>query len=82
MSAESKPQRVVHSKIARQVFHYCESIGISDREQMELLTGQVIQRLEQIYRPLPGMDSALPESRLTASAIQGTVKQILAEGSQ
>jgi len=70
------------NRIARQVFHYCESIGISDREQMELLTEQVIQRLEQTYHPFPGMESALPESRLTASAIQDTVKQILAEGSQ
>ncbi len=82
MSEESKPQRVLHSRIARQVFHHCESIGISDREQMELLTGQVIQRLEQIYHPFPGMESAIPESRLTTHAIQDIVKQILAEGSQ
>ncbi len=82
MSEESKPQRVLHSRIARQVFHHCESIGISDREQMELLTGQVIQRLEQIYLPFPGMESAIPESRLTTHAIQDIVKQILAEGRQ
>ena len=81
-SRESKLQHALHSRIARRVFHYCESIGISDREQMELLTGQVIQRLEQIYRPFPGMESAVPEPRLSEHAIQDTVKQILAEGSQ
>ncbi len=79
---ESKLQHALQNRIARRVFHYCESIGISDRDQMELLTGQVIQRLEQIYRPFPGMESAVLEPRLTEHAIQDTLKQILAEGSQ
>ena len=78
---ESKLQHALHNRIARRVFHYCESIGISDRKQMELITSQVIQRLEQIHRPFPGMESAVPELSLTEHTIQATVKQILAEGS-
>ena len=82
MTEKTRSEHLLRSRIARQVFHYCESIGISDRERMELLTSEAIQRLEQAYLPLPGMESAIPESRLTAHAIQDTVKQILAEGSQ
>lgn len=73
---------LLRSRIARHVFHYCESVGMSDRQRMEQLTGEVIQRLERAYLPLPGMDTVIPESRLTPHAIQDIVKQILAEGSQ
>jgi hypothetical protein len=61
---------LLNNRIARQVFHYCASIGISDRERVERLTEQVIKRFEQIYSPLPGMETAIPVSRLTAQAIQ------------
>ena len=81
MSEGGGSEHLLRSRIARQVFHYCESIGISDRERMEWLTGDVIRRLEQAYLPLPGMEISIPESRLTPHAIQDTVKQILAEGS-
>ncbi|MGB2800457.1 MAG: ribonucleotide reductase N-terminal alpha domain-containing protein, partial [Dehalococcoidia bacterium] len=82
MSEKTGSERLLRNRIAHQVFLYCESIGISDRERMELLTSEAIQRLEQAYRPFPGMESAVPESRLTSRAIQDTVKQILTEGSQ
>jgi len=82
MSLRSGSEHLLRSRIARHVFHYCESVGMSDRQRMEQLTGEVIQRLEQAYLPLPGMDIAIPESRLTPHAIQDIVKQILAEGSQ
>jgi len=82
MSLRSGSEQLLRSRIARHVFHYCESVGISDRQRMEQLTGEVIQRLERAYLPLPGMDIAIPESRLTPHAIQDIVKQILAEGSQ
>ena len=82
MAEESGHELLSRNRIARHVFHYCESIGISDRERVEHMTEQVIQRLEQTYHPFPGMESAVPESRLTTSAIQDITKQILAEGSQ
>ena len=49
---------------------------------MELLTSDAIQRLEQTYLPLPGMESAVPESHVTPHAIQEILKQIIDEGSQ
>jgi len=82
VTESSRSEYLLRSRIARQVFHYCESIGISDRERMELLTSQAIQRLEQAYLPLPGMESAIPESRVTPHAIQEILKQIIDEGSQ
>ena len=82
MSEKSRSEHLLRSRIARQVFHYCESIGISDRERMELLTSDAIQRLEQTYLPLPGMESAVPESHVTPHAIQEILKQIIDEGSQ
>ena len=72
---------LLRNRIARHVFHYCASIGISNRERVERLTEQVIQRLEQTHPAFPGMESAIPESRLSAQAIQETAKQVLAEGS-
>ena len=54
----NKPDR---TRIARAVFTAAESAGISDRYQIELLTQQVIERLEQ-PQPLPGMEHLVPES--------------------
>jgi len=61
------------SQIARTIFTAAESMGISDRQQIEKLTQQVIERLEQTQsipgmetvgqpQPLPGMEELIPKS--------------------
>lgn len=82
MSEKHRSERLVRNRIAHHVFHYCESEGISDRERVEWLADQVIQRLEQTYQSFPGMEGVMPEWRLTSRAIQDVIKKILAEGSQ
>ncbi|MCK4697839.1 MAG: hypothetical protein KAT53_05985, partial [Dehalococcoidia bacterium] len=81
-ASRNKGSTLLRNRIARAVFGAADSIGISDREVVEQLTEQVIQRLEQTYRSFPGMESAIPESQLRPAEIQAAVKQILAEGSQ
>jgi len=81
-TSRNRGSTLLHNRIARAVFGAADSIGISDREVVEKLTEQVIQRLEQTYRSFPGMEGAIPESRLRPAEIQATVKQILAEGSE
>ncbi len=62
------------SQIARTIFTAAESMGISDRHQIEKLTRQVIERLEQTppvpgmetvgqSQPLPGMEHLVPKSQ-------------------
>ena len=46
---------VDRNRVARAIFAAAESMGIRDRELLEKLTGQVIQRLE-LSQPLPGME--------------------------
>jgi len=82
VTESSGSENLLRSRIARQVFHYCESIGISDRERMELLTSEAIQRLEQAYLTFPGMEITVPESRVTPHVIQEILKHIIDEGSQ
>ena len=51
------------SRIARAVFSAAESMGISDRQQIEQLTLRVINHLDQTQRlaqPLPGMEHLVP----------------------
>ena len=61
------------SQIARVIFAAAESMGISNRQQIEMLTRQVIERLEQTQsiaemetvgqpQPLPGMEHLMPKS--------------------
>jgi len=64
------------------VFSAADSLGISNREVVERVTEQVIQRLEQTYQSFPGMEGAIPESRLRPAEIQSMVKLIIAEGSE
>ena len=63
---------VNRSQIARTIFVAAESMGISDRHQIEKLTRQVIERLEQTPpvpwmktvgqpQPLPGMEELIPK---------------------
>ncbi|HUU63252.1 MAG TPA: vitamin B12-dependent ribonucleotide reductase [Dehalococcoidia bacterium] len=72
----------LRDRIARVVFSAADSLGISNREVVERVTEQVIQRLEQTYQSFPGMEGAIPESRLRPAEIQSMVKLIIAEGSE
>ncbi len=51
-----------HTRVARAIFAAAESMGMSDRQLIEQLTGQVIERLEQ-PQTLPGMEHLVPKSR-------------------
>lgn len=78
-------QRITsHHSIARAIFAAAESMGITDREMLEELTNQVIQRLEPKLT-LPGMEdlvSKQQKQRPSATQIRDTVKQIIAEKEQ
>lgn len=54
-SRKSKTRHIDSSHVARAVFATAESMGISDRQMLEQLTSQVIQRLD-LAQPLPGME--------------------------
>ncbi len=58
---------VNRTQIARAIFAAAESMGISDRHQIERLTSQAIERLEQQQpppgQPLPGMEHLVPQPR-------------------
>jgi ribonucleoside-diphosphate reductase alpha chain len=74
---------VDRTRVARAIFAAAESMGISDRGQIEQLTAQVIERLEQ-PRPLPGMEHLVVRPRQKGkrepldSRVQVIVSQILA----
>jgi ribonucleoside-diphosphate reductase alpha chain len=87
----SNSKRLVsRTQIARAVFSAAESMGIADREVVERITSQVIERLERsplpagAERPLPGMEELVATSRRqqkrlpTAAEIQTIVEEILA----
>ncbi|GAI30560.1 unnamed protein product [marine sediment metagenome] len=73
---------VNRTEILRVVVADAESIGIRDRNKIEQLTAQVIERLEQ-PQTLPGMEHLVPkphrrQKRLPSDAeIQAMVKEIL-----
>jgi len=78
------------TQVARAVFAAAESMGMSDRERIEQLTGEVIERLEKLpprpgaEQPLPGMEDLVPKSQRkqrrlpSGSEIQAIVEEILA----
>jgi len=72
------------TQIAKAIFAAAESMGMPDRHQIEQLTTQVIERLEQ-PQPLPGMEHLVPKPRRqkkrlpTDSEIQTMVREILGE---
>ena len=80
------------SQIARTIFAAAESMGISDRHQIEKLTRQVIERLEQTQsiakmetvgqlQPLPGMEDLIPKSHhlQTHSATKSEILALVKE---
>jgi ribonucleoside-diphosphate reductase alpha chain len=69
------------TEILRAVVADAESMGIRDRNKIEQLTNQVIERLER-QQTLPGMEHLVSESRrqkrlFTDSEIQTVVKEIM-----
>ena len=72
------------TQIARAIFAAAESMGMADRQLVEKLTNQVIERLERPQPLLPGMEHLVPKSRRqqkrlpTDSEIQAIVRDILA----
>jgi len=94
MSPNNKPANkaeVNHTRIARSIFAIAESIGMSDRKQVEKLASQVIARLEQapspaaaelVEQPFPGMEELVIKPRRTRplptdTEIQAMVMEIL-----
>ncbi len=84
MSTDNQSEkRVDRTQIARVIFAAAESIGMADRQLVEQLTAQVIERLEH-QQTLPGMEHLVPKSRRqqkrlpTDYEIQTMVKEILA----
>ncbi len=83
--------RVDRTRIARAIFATAESMGMSDRKQVEKLAAQVIERLEQtpslvatelVEQPLPGMEHLVLKPRRarrlpTDAEIQAMVMEIL-----
>ncbi len=80
MNTERQPNR---TQIARAIFAAAESMGIADRQLIEHLTGQVIERLEQPHT-LPGMEDLVPKQHRQPRhqpsdyEIQAIVREILA----
>jgi len=73
-----------HNRIAQAIFASAESMGITDRQLLEKLTGQVINRLET--KPaLPGMEdlvSSRSKQLPSTAQIEAAVKEILAVKTQ
>ncbi len=69
------------NQVARAIFAAAESMGIADRELIEKLTAQVIERLEP--KSLPGMEDLVPKPHVkprrlpSTSEIRSLVKEIL-----
>ncbi|GAI40115.1 unnamed protein product [marine sediment metagenome] len=65
------------------IFAAAESMGMADRDKIEQLTGQVIERMEQ-PQPFPGMEDLVAKPRPTkkrptpSSDIQAVVRELLA----
>ncbi len=76
----NKAERLLRNKIARAIFTYAETLGISDRNELEQLTDQVLDRLE----PVPtfqGWEDLAPMTRRQVQdiEIQAMVRSILDE---
>ena len=86
---KGETDRLVRDQIARAIFAAAESVGISDRNLAEQLTGQVIERLERgkvgTRLPLPGMEGLVLKGKpkgtrsLQPPEIKGMVKEALTE---
>ena len=89
MEQERIATSINRNRVARAIFAAAESMGMSDRQLIDRLTAQVIERLEKqqdANRPsaLPGMEHLVPKSkekkRLPSdSEIMAVVEEILAK---
>jgi hypothetical protein len=83
-SSELDGRLINRTQIARIIFAAAESMGISDRNRIEQLTSQVIERLER-PQTLPGMEHLVPKDykkhTATEFEILSVVKEFLAEES-
>ncbi len=84
---------VDRNQIARAIFKIAEDMGMSNRDRVEQLTSQVIERLEQkpslmakevVAQPLPGMEELVIKPRRTArqlsdGEIEALVKEVLGD---
>ncbi len=84
--SQNKPPS--RTQIAKAIFAAAESMGMADRQLIEQLTEQIIERLER-PQPFPGMEHLLPKKPShqkkdlpTASEIQTMVREILATEEQ
>ena len=82
-TSDSSRKIIDRTQVARIIFSAADSMGISDRERIELLTNQVIERLER-PQTLPGMEDLVPKSyrmplSATKSEILSVVKEFLAD---
>ena len=78
----NKSVHLNHNRIARAIFAAAESMGIRDRNLVERLTAQMIERLEQ-PQTLPGMEHLVTKHRQqrplpTEAEIEAMVREILA----
>jgi len=73
-------QLLNRTRIARAVFAAAESMGLSDRERIEELAVQVIQRLEaaepppQPEKPLPGMEDLVVNTRRSRAQLPSNLE--------
>ncbi|MDY6893288.1 MAG: vitamin B12-dependent ribonucleotide reductase [Chloroflexota bacterium] len=76
----SKAERALRNRVARAVFASAESMGISDRDMIEELADQVIERLYRVPS-LPGMEDLAPEiiRPVPDTEIKSIAKSILNE---
>jgi ribonucleoside-diphosphate reductase alpha chain len=79
---DNTTDRQLKNKIARAVFAAAESTGIADRDLLEQLAQQVIERLERL-QPLPGMEDLIPDEikarKVSEAEIQAKVREVLSE---
>ena len=85
-----QPTPLTRTRIAKAIFAAAESMGMSDRQEIERLVSQVIKRMEQSQpvkppQPFPGMEDLVEKefrpARLPSNEeIQAMVEEILAAG--
>jgi len=76
-SSHGRP--VAQDSIARAVFTAAESMGVTDRKMLEVLTEQVSQRL-RVAQPLPGMESFVsPQAKhaISGSRLKAVVSEVV-----
>ncbi len=76
---DGKLDALSRSRIARQIFAAAESMGMSDRKQVEDITRQVLDRIEAQHKPskaapLPGWEELVVESSIKSKDLPGDLE--------